>query len=404
MRREAEPCGDAGVSERFKSEPGPKTTTLGSRLAKPAKMAAGTGSDADELRRNSPASSVCYMEYIDPLETAISHQRSSNTMEEGTAAQEAKDLENPAFSLQPDDESDGTPRSEMPSVVDSSVVWDQHTSAQPTQTVPSEPGYFSPQPLRFYPTRLPTSMTASTEPSPTQSLNASATSIHVPQLPSLEHPDNPSTPLEQQDRPTVQRDASSASAASANTVRAASTDPIHQFTTPPKPQRDGPHYPNQSYAALQAQHYPPPYLPLILRTRSSHPSHYSSFSATQISTFGLAYDQDRSMADSGSRTVGNSPAGSPGLFSPTTPPLRPGQQSSEDPGFYSSPYLHYTHRQAPKEYVNMLHFLSWAYHSLSENLKQLQALAANLLKDSHRRCRRRSYLGPQNHQPVRSHR
>lgn len=310
-------------------------------------MAAGSGSDADEPRRNSPASSVCYMECIDPLETAISHQGSSNTAE-GAAAQEVKGAEHSAFSPQPDDESDSTPRSEVPSVADSSVVWDQHASAQPTQTAPSEPGYFSPQPLRFYPARLPTSMTALTEPSPTQSLNASATSIHVPQPPSLERPDNPSTPLEQQDRP-IQRDISSASAASTNTVRAASTDPIHQFTTLPKPQRDGPHYPNQSYAALQAQHYPPPYLPHILRTQSSHPSHYSSFSTTQISTFGLAYDQDRSMADSGSRTVGNSPTSSPGLFSPTTPPFRPSQQPSEDPSFYSSPYLHYTHRQAPKE-------------------------------------------------------
>ncbi|OCL03337.1 kinase-like protein [Glonium stellatum] len=319
-------------------------------------MAVGTGSEADEPRRNSPASLVCYlghmerMERMERMETGASRQRAlSNTMSKGNGTQEVEGAERSALSLQVDDESDSTPRSEVPSVVDSTVVWDQHTSAQPTQTVPSEPGYFSPQPLRFYPTRLPTSTTASTEPSPTQSLNASTTSIYVPQHASLEHPINPSTPLEQQDRPAIQTNISSASTASASTVRPASTDPIRQFTTPPKPHRDGPHYPNQSYAALQAQPYPPPYSPQILRTRSSHPSHYSSFSTTQIATFGLAIDQDRSMADSGSRTVGNSPASSPGLFSPTTPPLRHGQQSSEDHGFYSSPYLHYTHRQAPKE-------------------------------------------------------
>jgi [calcium/calmodulin-dependent protein kinase] kinase len=51
--------------------------------------------------------------------------------------------------------------------------------------------------------------------------------------------------------------------------------------------------------------------------------------------------------DSGSRTVGNSPASSPGLFSPATPPLAQVQQP--DDGFYSSPWLHHTHRQAPKE-------------------------------------------------------
>jgi [calcium/calmodulin-dependent protein kinase] kinase len=55
--------------------------------------------------------------------------------------------------------------------------------------------------------------------------------------------------------------------------------------------------------------------------------------------------------ESGSRTVGNSPSSSPGLFSasPATPPLRHTQLASDDHVFYSSPYLHHTQRQIPKE-------------------------------------------------------
>ncbi|GME33433.1 hypothetical protein GTA08_BOTSDO00942 [Neofusicoccum parvum] len=46
---------------------------------------------------------------------------------------------------------------------------------------------------------------------------------------------------------------------------------------------------------------------------------------------------------------GNSPAGSPGLFDFNQAPIRPVLASAEQTGYYSSPYLHFTHRQVPKE-------------------------------------------------------
>jgi SNF1-activating kinase 1 len=48
--------------------------------------------------------------------------------------------------------------------------------------------------------------------------------------------------------------------------------------------------------------------------------------------------------DTGVKTAGNSPASSPGLFSPSTPEVKP-----FDGGPYPSPYMHHTQRQAPKE-------------------------------------------------------
>ncbi|KAF2491018.1 kinase-like protein [Lophium mytilinum] len=217
--------------------------------------------------------------------------------------------------VRPGDESDSTPRSEVPSGVDG---WDHN--AHPDQTGHSETGYFAPQPLRYFSSKLPPT-TSSTEPSPIPSLNASTTS----------------------DRPPVLRDLSTTSTASTSTVRAPSAEPTYQFTTPPKPHKDIPSYPNQAYAALQTQHYPPPYSPQILRTRSSHAAHFSP--SSKAAAFGLA-NEERSMLDTGSRTVGNSPASTPGLFSPATPSS---SYSHDDHGSYPSPYLHYTHRQAPKE-------------------------------------------------------
>jgi serine/threonine protein kinase len=52
--------------------------------------------------------------------------------------------------------------------------------------------------------------------------------------------------------------------------------------------------------------------------------------------------------ESAPRTVGNSPVSSPGLFNPTN--RRSSQEPEQaDDGTYSTPWLHHTHRQAPKE-------------------------------------------------------
>ncbi|KAI9375402.1 kinase-like domain-containing protein [Aspergillus egyptiacus] len=92
-----------------------------------------------------------------------------------------------------------------------------------------------------------------------------------------------------------------------------------------------PVYPDQSYAVLQSQIHPT-YQPPFSRTRSSYP-------IENVPTI----SQLR-----GSRTAGNTPLSSPGLFSVKTPALSPLQASSNEDRASPS-YLHPTHLQPPKE-------------------------------------------------------
>lgn len=94
-----------------------------------------------------------------------------------------------------------------------------------------------------------------------------------------------------------------------------------------------PVYPDQSYAVLQSQVHPT-YQPPHLRSRSSYPSRseiLARFSPSRTS-----------------RTAGNTPISSPGLFSVRSPRSTP-PFGSDDEGRMSSPYLHPTHLQPPKE-------------------------------------------------------
>ncbi|CAI6338604.1 unnamed protein product [Periconia digitata] len=210
-------------------------------------------------------------------------------------------------------ETDITPRSELPSHPEAINEHIHHLNRDTDET-----NYFSPQPMRV----LKPISTAHSSPAPIDTIHGLGAS-HLT-------------------RPSPARDYSSTSTASVATVRANSVDSL-QASTPPSKRRDGPHYPNQSYAALHSQHY---YPPSIHRANSSHPSHHhSGYSVSHISTFGAEYRRD--IMDSGSRTVGNSPASSPGLFSANSPILRPSPQS--DDNLYSTPWLHPSHRQAPKE-------------------------------------------------------
>lgn len=97
-------------------------------------------------------------------------------------------------------------------------------------------------------------------------------------------------------------------------------------------QLEYPVYPDQSYASLQSQIHPT-WQPLHLRSHSSHPS----------PTNALPRISPRI-----TRTAGNTPVSSPGLFSMrsprTTPPL-----VSDDEGSIGSPFLHPSHLQPPKE-------------------------------------------------------
>lgn len=109
--------------------------------------------------------------------------------------------------------------------------------------------------------------------------------------------------------------------------------------------RDGPEYSaylNQTFTGPQPQHYLPYYQPHPLRTRNSHPSQGTAYSATTPRS--RAY----SALPSGAKTVGNTPTQSSGLFTPTTTRHNiQGDESEESP--YNTPMLHPTHLQKPKE-------------------------------------------------------
>ena len=125
--------------------------------------------------------------------------------------------------------------------------------------------------------------------------------------------------------------------------------PSFQTQSPVRRRRDGPGYPtypDQSFAALQSQHYPVPYQPHPLRTRSSHPSQGSSYSSSSSKS------REYYVMPSGAKTAGNTPSQSPGLFTPTTSRNRNAGDDSED-SQYSTPLLHPSHLQAPKEYASI---------------------------------------------------
>ncbi|KAH7125281.1 serine/threonine-protein kinase PAK1 [Dendryphion nanum] len=299
----------------------------------------------EQSQPHSPASVVCYMDRHEAQKQPSQGSASADmTACNGNATRARQDISTPAPNSRTGEESDSTPRSELPSTSDCLPPLPQDS-----RLTEPEPGYFSPRPVRIYGSKFSASAPASTDPSPTTSVNVSTTSVHIPEHRSTQSVDYLTLSPDLHERPSVQRDLSNTSTTSVATVRAHSVDPITAYPPPSRLQRDGPHYPNQSYAALQSQFHPGFNSPHFPRTRSTLPSHGSSHSTAHISTFGLPSEFHYSVMDSGSRTVGNSPAGSPGLFSPTTPPLRHKHSQNVDDGYYSSPYLHHTHRQAPKE-------------------------------------------------------
>jgi [calcium/calmodulin-dependent protein kinase] kinase len=98
--------------------------------------------------------------------------------------------------------------------------------------------------------------------------------------------------------------------------------------------------PNQAYAALQTQHHPRPY--------SSQSVHmWASNSGSHLQPSEHMNDEFHFPSDAVSTT--NSANSSPGLFATTSSPLRPSFAPTDTQVSYSSPYLHHTHRQVPKE-------------------------------------------------------
>ncbi|KAI2788604.1 hypothetical protein POX_e06624 [Penicillium oxalicum] len=98
-------------------------------------------------------------------------------------------------------------------------------------------------------------------------------------------------------------------------------------------QAEYPVYPDQSYASLQSQVHPTWGLPPHLR---SHSTHSTPASAEPLPRFSRT-----------ARTAGNTPVSSPGLFSMRSSRSTP--LGSDEEGPLSSPYLHPSHLQPPKE-------------------------------------------------------
>lgn len=125
---------------------------------------------------------------------------------------------------------------------------------------------------------------------------------------------------------------------------------VPNFRSKPLSQRrDGPEYPkypDQSFKALQDQHYSSSYRrpiePHHSRTRSSHPSQAQSYSSSDETTA-----RGHSHNSSGAKTVGNTPAQSPGLFTPVLSQKHWTGESDENRS--GTPVLHPAHLQMPKE-------------------------------------------------------
>ncbi|CAD0108982.1 unnamed protein product [Aureobasidium uvarum] len=211
------------------------------------------------------------------------------------------------------EDSDKTPRSELPSV----AVTPSPACEDPQRS--SEDDYFALKPASNRNSLLSPAVTATPH-----SLRRTTT-----------YPDTPN-------RPAVTRDLSHASVASVesnlSTVTVKASDSGHESSsTATSPLYTRPKYPNQAFSALQQQRYPPPHLPPTLRTKTHHPA--------QPGDFRQAIN---ALHKTGARTADNTPAVTPGLFTPSVP----SEQSNLGPdehGFYASPFLHFTHRQAPKE-------------------------------------------------------
>ena len=107
-----------------------------------------------------------------------------------------------------------------------------------------------------------------------------------------------------------------------------------------------PRYPDQSFASLGPRHNPPPPPTRIGRTRSSHSPSWSVASSQEFPSRDFGYTQ------SGAKTVGNTPAQSPGLYSPSpkSPILSSRKRAPDsDDGRPPSQILHASHLQAPIE-------------------------------------------------------
>ena len=218
-----------------------------------------------------------------------------------------------------------TPRAEVPIAV---KVLSPSTSSESLQRATSGQDYFNSRPhAPAAADLLALTRAASTTAGPTAVIGATS---DVNATAQLQVPQG-SAALLSPDRPVPHSYISSLSVESTDSV-ATITAANSGTTSASAVSQLRPAFPNQSYAALQSQQYPVRrHPPPVLRQRSSHPG--------QIFTFTSAL---ASLHQSGTKTVGNSPAVTPGagLYTPTTAPPTEHYESPETPGTYASPFLH----------------------------------------------------------------
>ncbi|KAK3706727.1 hypothetical protein LTR37_012571 [Vermiconidia calcicola] len=193
-------------------------------------------------------------------------------------------------------------------------------------------GYFSTDPLGSELQQTYSGVSANASPSP------SVSSSEVTATGQIQSPTKIS-PLRTIARPELHTANSTLSVQSMDsTATITATSSVPTLATA---QQDRPPFPNQSYAALHHQRYPAPHPPPLLKQRSSHPGQIFTFAAALASSH-----------QSGARTVGNSPAVTPGpaLFTPQpAQPLPLDGDTPMTPGTYASPFLHFMQRVPPKE-------------------------------------------------------
>lgn len=254
---------------------------------------------------------------------------------------------------------ESTPRSE--SIPNYDGCCESKEAEEPHNTaIPLNSEYFSPQPRRHIGSQWTTGVEGTPAASPSASQESllpvpEGQQVHVQQA--SEAQDTHDTGLTHLTiRPALHQSFSEMSTSSIATVRPHPDDqhlpdlshyPVHpvdattsRADTHAYGQHGHPHYPQQAYIALQSQQHPTPYS--YQRTRSSHPSHYSSGGRS-------SNEFDVATAASGSKTVGNSPANSPGLYHVRTPRLAPSDSPEPHAHGFSSPSLHWTHNHVPKE-------------------------------------------------------
>jgi serine/threonine protein kinase len=252
----------------------------------------------------------------------------------------------PAASAAANDEHlDSTPKSEAPSTVETPVASTDTMEQSFSQSRNPEPSYFSPIPMRYQPSHLPVPEDAAPVVTPrSKSAGYTPSGIRIAQSGHPLTPEPVLAPAHAGERPGVHRDWSDTSTLStASTIRA---NDINSFLQLSQSRSRETNYPNQAYSALQAQYHAPAYSPHFLRNRNSHPANHTLFSS-QSETSSPA-QEDHSVAAEPTSVV-HSTASSPGLFTPTSSPHRTGFTAADLEGTYSGPWLHHTHRQAPKE-------------------------------------------------------